>query len=804
MPAVAVPWSLVQFICPNANDGLSKEEEGQLRSVAKEMLNQSIAAGLDPLSVDQDDIVIGHQMNLTVDAAKSRIVRKIAKEHKLREGGILSGYLIAAQKKDMHIPFGLKAPEQTRLTPYLEKTGRTPRKEQSLFFDNLMDSLEGHKVGLIEGGTGIGKTAAMIASANEIALKFVTKSHICVPTISLIYQFASEYAILAKVKDMAPLKVVLGMKEFVDTLALRELVERPDYSQHKDGVIDWLDNEGPALGRSKDIGTAYLVSSVLEIAQDLPTSEFALSPSSRDDEPGIEIYQSQFIDVSEAPAILLTTHAMTAIDLLFRQRQQRQIEEFDELKTDFQDALKKADKGSYGELFEEHAYQMAMITREAKLGRLPYYTHLLVDEAHLFEQNLANTLSYQASLAAFLGKAKNILGDSFVKRHGLDDKFNKIKENAHHDTVNINDDTPLQLMLKSLLTGFFDAIASSRAKGEDKNALRNEARYVLSQLRRGKQGVSSFLSFSPIRKFPQLHMGNNSFEKLLKQLWFSLDGAACVSASLYYKKMEGDSAAYYKNRLGIPAEKAKEYTPITPGWIKTAIKGFYTPIAKPLTPASRKDKLSDEEKTARLEQWIDINASWIKGISGSAAGGTLVLLTSNADVKSLYNVLSDKHGIEKSRLVAGLGERSLNEQKTLFMQRSMLGDKPIWLAVGAAWTGLDVNGTQCGIMDPATDNLLTDLVIPKLPFGLNRTITHKHFISRSANGSAIEALEATMLFKQGLGRLIRREGLPHNRRIWLMDNRLQDKAFHGFTFPIRRLLDTYEITKITSLSEANS
>ena len=96
-------------------------------------------------------------MNLTVDSAKSRTVRKIAKTHKRREGGVLTGYLIAAQKKDMHLPFAVEPAERSRLTPYLESVGHQPRTEQTLFFNNLMDSVEGHKVGLIEGGTELAK-----------------------------------------------------------------------------------------------------------------------------------------------------------------------------------------------------------------------------------------------------------------------------------------------------------------------------------------------------------------------------------------------------------------------------------------------------------------------------------------------------------------------------------------------------------------------------------------------------------------------------------------------------------------------
>ena len=179
--------------------------------------------------------------------------QKIAKTHKRREEWILTGYLIAAQKKTC--TYRLPLNQQSGLDHAVSGIGRPNPTEQTLFFNNLMDSVEGHKVGLIEGGTGIGKTLAMLASANEVALSQVTKCNICVPTLSLIYQFAAEYARLAKNAEMAPLKVVMGMREFVDIEALRKLLDEPDYSQHKEVVDQWLEAGAPASGRAENIRT---------------------------------------------------------------------------------------------------------------------------------------------------------------------------------------------------------------------------------------------------------------------------------------------------------------------------------------------------------------------------------------------------------------------------------------------------------------------------------------------------------------------------------------------------------------------
>ena len=99
----------------------------------------------------------------------------------------------------------------------------------------------------------------------------------------------------------------------------------------------------------------------------------------------------------------------------------------------------------------------------------------------------------------------------------------------------------------------------------------------------------------------------------------------------------------------------------------------------------------------------------------------------------------------------------------------MDGSKVLWLAVGAAWTGLDIKH------DP---NLLTDLVIPRLPFGQNRTTTHDARVQRTGGWSS-ELMNAVMFYRQGIGRLVRQEGLPKNRRIFVLDARINDAGFAG-------------------------
>lgn len=85
------------------------------------------------------------------------------------------------------------------------------------------------------------------------------------------------------------------------------------------------------------------------------------------------------------------------------------------------------------------------------------------------------------------------------------------------------------------------------------------------------------------------------------------------------------------------------------------------------------------------------------------------------------------------------------------------GDRPVWLGLGAAWTGIDLSDDQAS--DPSEDMMLADLVITRLPVGLNRSLTQERRIEIA--GFKMVTLEAVWQLRQGLGRLVRRPGVKN-------------------------------------------
>ncbi|WP_175762209.1 hypothetical protein [Burkholderia anthina] len=177
-----------------------------------------------------------------------------------------------------------------------------------------------------------------------------------------------------------------------------------------------------------------------------------------------------------------------------------------------------------------------------------------------------------------------------------------------------------------------------------------------------------------------------------------------------------------------------------------------------------------------------------------------MLLTSYKAVDGLARRLSGTTTL----LVQAREEYPLRRQVEDFLKLRKAGVRPLWLAVGGAWTGLDIGGHDPwarlfdGESIPADqDNVLTDLVIPRLPFGTNQSITH---LWRAQNRPGIpwDLLEAAFRFKQGLGRLVRRAGLPQNRRIFVLDGRLEDAGADSAYALFRQAMSLYPVKALAT------
>jgi CRISPR type IV-associated DEAD/DEAH-box helicase Csf4 len=250
-------------------------------------------------------------------------------------------------------------------------------------------------------------------------------------------------------------------------------------------------------------------------------------------------------------------------------------------------------------------------------------------------------------------------------------------------------------------------------------------------------------------------------------------------------------------KLNIDGAWGRPVSSVQPGWLYSPTTLFLpdgTAAAKfrPPTAADfRKEEVPEGVQLERWRAWYEVMSGYIAGTWGSAAGGCVVLLSSYDKINALEARLR-KQVPEEVLVVARKGVRT-TVQVQEFVRLTKAGKKPLMLGVGAMWTGVDLHGGNHALFEEtvpaAKDNVFTDLIIPMLPFGMNNTPTH---LMRTQHNMIWEFNEAALLTKQGIGRLVRREGLPRNRRLHLLDGRLLDPVFQSVTATMARILSPYE------------
>lgn len=822
MPTLNVPKSACALLHTGFHpDDVTDDVRLFIRKAVQELICQAIDDGIPPAELPAA-VETGYPMNITFTKEHDRAIRNLSKDRKIREGDAALSYLYAALARGDALERRRDVSDSV-LHSYVDALGLDDRQHQNVFAETLISALSGKGIGMVEGATGIGKTLAMVvAAAHVLKGRAFGRSLVSVPTLALLRQFARQHQALANaLPDFPGSRFILGKNEFVSVGDLLALLDGT--ASAEDGAVRaWIATGGQSPEGDSAIDHAYLVSSLLAIAPQFPVDAARCGNLTDPEDPGMVAYRSQFM-VEEAGSleseIIYCTHAMLAADIRRRMFCARSSDDGQEIgarhrairqeamglrarigdasNSSYQDAGMDIRNSIDGELYELAAHAI-----EIDVGILPSWQFLLIDEAHLFEANLANTFAFNLSLGRLLlhintAHAEGAVSAAAAKRAA---KALSIIRNAgeNNDEINLKSTSANARDVCAALGELHAIVTSVKTSNASHSVatLKAQAGIIRTALRIATTTVvgRSVLCYSPVRAFPQLSVGRASVSAELAFLWHSCQAAACVSATLYLRRLDKDSASYMASILNIPSSRLEEYPVIRPHWVTAPIAGLWTPAPAKvssgriwLRPPTRGDKLDAAQHQLQEGEWLDEVASEVRKISSSAAGGVLVLMTSYSSANGLSSRLADLQGT----VTAEQGV-SISRQVECFINQAKAGQKAIWIAVGGAWTGVDINGKDYGIQDPAQDNLVTDLVIPRFPFGTNLSMTHRH---RSEQSSTVpwDLLDAAMRFKQGLGRLVRREGLPKNRRIYVLDGRMNDSSFDFFLAHLRRIIGIYPV-----------
>jgi CRISPR type IV-associated DEAD/DEAH-box helicase Csf4 len=819
MPSVPIPASLCRLLHPDFDGEHSSPEAVRfIRLAAKSMIEAAIRDELQPATLPPV-VEPGITQNLSFAARDDRVLRSTAKVLEVTESEAARRYLFAAIARGDAISHRVPA-GGGKLQRYLQAVGKVERHAQNVFYLAVLESIRSGGIGLVEGATGLGKTLALIAAASEVlAGQQFGRVAIATPSIQLMRQFVTQHRSLdVGMDDLPSFRVVLGQQEFVSRSELAGVLRDGELLVDPDPILGWIEQGGPACGDAVVMGHNWLCQSLLAVSPDFPVELVRLGKTTPADDPGKVAYREQFErddDESLVREVIYCTHAMLGVDLVKRLRTARSMDGEREDRMRSISALsakraqasaegRKTDIGKeIGSVIADDQRAAMELDAEYDLGYLPPWQYLLVDEAHLLESNLAAAMSSTLSVMSYVRLLKSLNEKGLVSEAAAS-RARKAANALHACAPDSGDDLDLNnrgdansAQARSALAELADAFTAAKIKKTDRAdplvalAARQAQEINLGISGNAGAGWNRLLQFSPIRVYPQLFVGRQNIGGELAFLWGRTTGAACVSASLYLRRLDADSAGYYREILSIPVDRALEFPPIRPAWTLKPVVGLWTPEARRtgarfwLQPPSRADKLSPDAQSIQEELWLDEVEQALRSILHAAAGGTLVLMTSYLSVKKM----ADRLGDVVHKVVAN-PNHALAQQRKQFVDCALKGYKPVWLALGGAWTGLDINGENHGIKQPGEDQLLTDLVIPRIPFSLNRTMTH-HFRSTKRSDIPWELLDTAMRLKQGLGRLIRREGLHQNRRIFVLDGRLNDPRFDGYSSLLKRIMNIY-------------
>jgi ATP-dependent DNA helicase DinG len=686
---------------------------------------------------------------------------------------------------------------------------KTKRHLQQVFYDatNRIMRHPTQNIAIAEASTGVGKGRAIMALAVDAVMRKAGPVVVTAPTIALCHNLLQESEELIKDPILKKSNLKIGFlpawAEFVDNEALEQWLdayETHDAEDTEDEEIrrkadliyrlrHWIEDNGAppvetALVRSMrgmGLNPAWLTSSLKEIAPEAPYQDFVfkekpkVTKRMKDSPKAAKAKNEEDLLPDGAKAALECRRNAAGVDIVV------------------------CTHAMLGVCYKLKWYE----------GGVPKPKTLLVDEAHLLEQNIAGVYSDGLSLFGFKSALKREIGsfipEKLVSRKGsegkvavpLDEKLRRLirkvvnfekylksldsSDRPNAETrISSSVDDGLRNDVLVHLQGMEKAIKAMPGRSHELAVYFKRVSDLMKKIERDAPTSRIFLKFSPDRLYPSIVHGPASVNYHLAAIWRDTISGAAVSATLTtINSHDGADSSHIATLLGIPASRRDMIVPVVAPWV-TDLPTLWLPKAsKAVTlcppPRPKLEGLSKVkchaalmEHKAEKERWAEALAKTIGAIwRNRKDGGVLALCTSYETVKMVASYLKGRAPAEV--IIAARQGLSFIEQEKQYRALYAANKRPLLLGVGTSWTGIDFLDGDFLDHEPEKDNLLTELIITRLPINLNRTSTYQERVDRI--GMNVVSGEAQIMLKQGLGRLIRREGVL-NRNIWFLDGRL--------------------------------
>ena len=651
------------------------------------------------------------------------------------------------------------------------------RPEQITFYHGITAGLDAGKIVIAEASTGVGKGRALVAAAIRCIQEQGSKPVIiAAPTVVVMNQLWGELRELRYGEDnygrSISATILPGSTEFADDIKLKDWLDDEELSSQDPAVAQWIraggihekDDALKQVAEEQGIPLRWLMSDLDDLAENIPLDDFVLRTDSTDTTKNSESRQQ-----------------LQALRQLATRKK-------------INDENKETHVGA-DLIFCTHA--MLALGQKTKWNLLPKPKILFVDEAHLLEESLSRINSHTLSLFSLSYKLRR-----YCRIHGLKktskagigasvarDLMQYCMSISHNDLRMKLNDYPVhhQEVRQRLIE--LSELCSSRTFTQDPTIkeIGKNLKNMVYEINSTQSSYSIHLQYSPDRRFPSISVGKNDVAMEAGSIWKVVDAAVLASATMYITDAYGEQKCDYVVRnLAIPNQRLAYPYPVTSEYLLT-LPQLYIPKPERYAALSRPEIVERSDEANK--RWYANLSEVIAENARTAVGGTLVLANSYDQIDGIMDQLCLNYPDVFDRSIKHVRNRKFSVTKDLFMQFHAEGKRPILIALGPAWTGLNLTLEQENV--PAhEDTLLTDLVIVCSPIGLNRSTVMLHRIEKTF-ATAI-AKETLLILKQGLGRLIRRNGVK-NRRIWILDARIwSDSWMPAYTAAAKRLLGMYK------------
>ncbi|AJF08230.1 hypothetical protein GSUB_17240 (plasmid) [Geoalkalibacter subterraneus] len=589
----------------------------------------------------------------------------------------------------------------------------------------------------------MGKSRAMVQAALDLLDQHDQPVVISCPSISGLQQMLGElYALESKSRHRVA--VALGRANFFEPSRVIDYLEKEMSEQESAPILQWIKDgarstnqqDGGPLSRLYPQIGFLLEDLVHRLPEGFSIPDAALSQYDEESEAE-EMYQQMRASLLDAK-LIFCSHIMLACDQRLRKN------------------------------------------REASAEILPEYAYLMLDEAHLFESAIASMESRcfsPFSLKSLLLREQVGSKANRCRAVGLCDEIiaraKRVKKTnffIYFNEWNKKDfvvPSEVDLFLKDLskMAQALDAILKGRKnKGASKELL--DYKYVLSALISKKNNLS--INISPVRRYPTFCCGPFTLNHVLSPIWQqpSLRGAAIVSATLF---LPGAGADHIIKTLALPKDRLDIHPPIIPSWVTDPVVLHRPRNPMPWLPPQENEfdeNRADDFETAH-HLWCARLAAQTLLIAQDARSATLVLTTSYETAEEIGSKLSS---LGDRLIVQKQNEPFANTRRT-FEKLTAAGKKPVWVATGQAWTGLDLG------------DALSDLVITRIPFAGRG--------SRVGAGRGASKFDAAFTLRQGIGRLVRKEGCQ-TKNLWVFDGRIWLPQKQKFYKMFKDIFEVYD------------